>query len=57
VRATALLSRNEVPQLPQLEPAVADSGRTNPAMAPPSSLAIDFGPTDEEINVRYWETY
>jgi len=28
----------------------------NPAM-PPSSLALDFGPlSNEEINVRYWET-
>jgi len=24
----------------------------------PSSLAIDFGPpSNDEINVRYWETY
>jgi len=26
-------------------------------MAFPSSLAIDFGLSNEEINVRYWETY
>jgi len=23
---------------------------------PPSSLAIDVGPSNEEINMRYWET-
>ena len=25
--------------------------------APPSSLAIDWLPFSEEINMRYWETY
>ena len=32
--------------------------RENPAIVP-SSLALDFSPSNEEINVRlaYWETY
>ena len=29
---------------------------SNPAMAP-FGLAIDLDPSNEEINVRYWETY
>jgi len=35
------------------EQARASSEGTNPAIPPPFILAVDFGPSNEEINVRY----
>jgi len=37
--------------------AVVDSGGTNPAMSPIQFAYRFLAPSNEEINVRYWETY